>query len=61
MRWINKRKVSLRTNITRTYFAWLPVKIGIETRWLDYVTVYGYYWEGMLSGNIYWEPIKFID
>lgn len=28
---------------TRTFFAWLPISIYDETRWLEKVTVYGYW------------------
>ena len=50
-----------------TFFAWLPIKIGIEVRWLETVTVqYQYnfqtfrkYNDTIISGI--WEPICFLN
>jgi hypothetical protein len=46
--------------IFKKWFAFLPVQIKGETRWLEFVHVKGYYWFGA-SGNWWWENIEFID
>lgn len=42
-------------------FAWKPICIGNEIRWLEKVKVRGYYWVGAVTGRIYWEWEEFID
>lgn len=44
-----------------TKFAWKPITIGKETRWLEKVSFIGYYWIGLATGNTYWEYLKFVD
>jgi hypothetical protein len=46
--------------ITISWFAFIPVKIQGETRWLENVKVKGYWWLGA-SGTWYWENLEFID
>lgn len=44
----------------RTFFAWLPITIKDETRWLERVTVverYNYY----RHGDHYWYPEEFVN
>jgi len=45
----------------KRYFAWLPIKIKGETRWLETVTINGYYYIGELSENLYFMPESFAD
>jgi hypothetical protein len=43
---------------TESWFAWYPVNIGRETRWLEFVTVEFKYWEGYGS---FAEPEWFME
>jgi len=45
----------------KTFFAWLPVTIELETRWLEKVTVRGRYLGTHFTGNIRWVNEEFID
>lgn len=61
-----KQKVSQldvvdRKRFTKTYFAFFPIKIGEETRWLEKVCVEGYYYVGAMTGAIRFMETKFID
>ena len=60
MRWEDKRKKNLNKRMIKHYFAWVPVIIGIQIRWLEYIIIEGHYWEGQ-SGTIYWENDKFLN
>ncbi len=55
-----KIKESNKT-IQRSWFAFLPVTICGETRWLEKITVEGYWWHGPITKNWWWESKKFID
>lgn len=44
-----------------TKFAWLPIRIGWETRWLKKVRIKRYYWISDISGRMYWENVEFVD
>lgn len=44
-----------------TKFAWLPICIGRETRWLEKVRIKRYYWIGCISGRMHWENVEFVD
>ena len=44
-----------------TKFAWLPISIGWETRWLEKVRIKRYYWISDISGCMYWENVEFVD
>ena len=59
MRWKNKPEHEEVKLIEKKFFAFIPVSTENETRWLEYVTVQGYY----IKGNFrwYWTPFKFID
>ena len=60
MKWVvSKYKPYERHTITK--FAWLPMRINGETRWLEKVHIRCYYWVGLLSGKIYWEYLEFVD
>lgn len=59
MRFIDKR-FPLRSEKIVTYFAWLPVSIKGETRWLEFVTIRGYYFYGEVSGTIVFSKNEFI-
>jgi hypothetical protein len=55
-----KIKESNKT-IQRSWFAFLPVTVHGETRWLEKVTVEGYWWYGPITNKWWWEVKKFID
>lgn len=61
MRWNHPENYSLRT---RTWFALLPVCLGGETRWLEYVTV-AQQWCPFNPGGVrdggYWKSLYFKD
>lgn len=62
MRWGHKSKYQTeykRYIITR--FAWLPIRIKGETRWLEKCHIRAYFWFGNLSGKKYWEYEEFVD
>lgn len=44
-----------------TKFAWKPIRVKGETRWLEKITVRGYYWIGAFSGRTHWVWQEFID
>lgn len=44
-----------------TKFAWFPVRIGAETRWLEKCHIKAYYWVGSISGRVYWECEEFVE
>jgi hypothetical protein len=54
-----QKKAQNRTKEVRTWFAWLPVTINGEARWLEYVKVSGYWYIGA-SGNIRFMNVKFV-
>jgi hypothetical protein len=45
----------------KTYFAWFPVTINCETRWLEMVTVKGYYFTEFVFGNWIFLEESFVD
>ncbi len=57
----SKTKPATHEIATFTKFAWKPITIGKETRWLEKVTFIGYYWIGPVTGRTYWEYIEFVD
>lgn len=58
MRWKHKDSSwpTLGEIETATWFAWLPVTIGLETRWLELVRVRSKYFR---EGD--WEYLMFVD
>ena len=59
---INPKKKKIDNEIIiRRWFAFFPVEIDGEARWLEYVNVEGYWWQGRSSGYWWWETIRFID
>lgn len=42
-------------------FAYFPIRIKNEVRWLEFVNIEAYYWYGAFSGRKYWEYERFID
>jgi hypothetical protein len=44
-----------------TRFAWLPIRIKGETRWLEKYCIRAYFWFGSVSGRKYWEYEEFVD
>lgn len=36
----------------KTVFAWLPIRLNGEVRWLETVTMEGYYYIGWISGSV---------
>lgn len=62
MRWKPKKYNRIDRKITtRRFFAWIPILLDGEYRWLEFVTVEGFWWLGKASGRWYWESEKFID
>jgi hypothetical protein len=47
--------------IFKKYFAILPITINQETRWLEFVTIKGFYWRGPSETTWWWESIAFVD
>lgn len=45
----------------KTFFAWFPVTIKKETRWLEKITVRGSYEVSCFTGTLYWVNYEFID
>ena len=45
----------------KTFFAWLPVTIKGQTRWLETVTVKGYYFVGAIFHTLQFNETEFID
>lgn len=56
MRWKRKPWPTPGTVVVARHFAWLPVTINMETRWLEWCTVRKRY---IRCGD--WELLKFID
>jgi hypothetical protein len=50
-----------RVIIERKWFAFLPVFINGETRWLEYVKVRGYYYLNFYNDKWYWISTDFVD
>ena len=46
---------------TIEHFAWRPITIKGETRWLERVKQLAYYWVAPISNKCHWERKKFID
>jgi len=47
---------------TVNFFAWRPIRIGQDWRWLERVTVeYRFRDGGVIDFRGYWFPVKFID
>lgn len=60
MRWIKKQKnIEYKKELTRTYFAFFPVEINNEIRWLEIVHVRGSYFDSVFG--ITWYELEFID
>ena len=53
-----KGKKHLKT-VVRKYFAYFPINLDGDVRWLEKVKVKGFYWLGG-NGVWYWEPEKFV-
>mgnify|MGYP003409008801 CR=1 FL=1 len=49
-----------RKEIIRSWFAFIPINIGGDKRWLEFVSVKGYWWLGA-SGTWWWENLEYID
>jgi hypothetical protein len=45
----------------KKWFAFFPVEINGETRWLEFVKVKGYYRQGVYSKKWWWSNIAFVD
>ena len=54
------KKIPYET-IVRRYFAWWPVEIDGDWRWLEWVEVRGYWWQGQITERWYWEGKEFIN
>lgn len=59
MRFNSKKKD--RVIIERKWFAFFPVSINGETRWLESVNVRGYYWLNSYSYVWHWNSMDFVD
>jgi len=59
MRWKNEPLPEEGKLYIRKYFAFLPVTIGNETRWLEFVKVEGYWIQLWVRWN--WLPVKFLN
>lgn len=59
MRW--KEKFGEGEVHTIRKFAFFPIRIKDETRWLEFVKIKAYYWRGKISGSKYWEYLEFVD
>ena len=46
--------------IVKSYFAFLPVTIGCETRWLERVYIVGFYEEHPIFNTAYFNPCEFL-
>lgn len=51
MRWKGKKD---RETTVRKLFLWFPKNVNGEVRWLEFVEIKGYWWQGF-SGSWYWE------
>jgi len=47
--------------IVREWFAFFPIQIDRETRWLEFVKVRGYYWFSYDTCSWYWQNLEFVD
>ncbi len=54
-------KINFSEDIVKSYFAWLPVTIDGETRWLERVKIEGYYIRGNFSSDIYFKKSRFVN
>ena len=58
MKWIKPNNNDIKI---KRKFAWLPIEIGNEVRWLEWVTVrYRYGYNESIS-LFSWIPVEFID
>ena len=55
------KKINFGENIVKEYFAWLPVTIDGETRWLERVKIEGIYKRGNFSLSIYFLRLRFLN
>lgn len=60
MRWTSDKKMPYERHVIRK-FAFFPIRIGKEVRWLEFVNIEAYYWYGTYSGSKYWEYERFVD
>lgn len=62
MKWKDRERKERKSEeiIIRKTFAFFPIKIKGEKRWLEFVKIKGYWWKGA-SGNWWWESIDFVD
>ena len=62
MRWGNKnRHVKEYERHVITRFAWLPITIKGETRWLEKCHIKAYFCFGPFTCRKYWEYEEFVD
>jgi hypothetical protein len=47
--------------IVRKWFAFFPITINGETRWLEYVKVKGYYYLNDFNDKWHWNSKGFVD
>ncbi len=59
MRFNSKKKDTVI--IERKWFAFFPVFINGETRWLEFVKVRGYYYLNGFNDKWYWISMDFVD
>ena len=45
----------------KKWFAFFPIEINGETRWLEFVKVKGYYHRQGYSGHWSWKNVAFVD
>ena len=60
MRWTSDKKKPYERHVIHK-FAFFPIRIDNEVRWLEFVNVEAYYWYGVYTGNKYWEYERFVD
>ena len=53
------KRVEIDKEVIRTKFAFFPITINKETRWLERVEIGGYYKFGYFG--IYWENNRFVN
>lgn len=62
MRWNSKKHKPHAYERHLVYrFAWLPITIKGETRWLERCPIWAHFWIGGVSGRKYWEYEEFAD
>lgn len=62
MRWATEPAPEDGDTRTETFFAWRPYTVGLETRWLERVTVRLMYRVLPLGcGDSYWSRWSFVD